>query len=105
MPVFLVVAVLSGCGPEDPCARAERTSVTFPDKIAACQMIAAPSFDPSTCKASLTSCTHADEAAITSYFDCLDKLPTCTVASDFTSAVLACANHMSALTPGCFGQP
>ncbi len=105
MRVTLLLAVCLAACAADPCARAEQTTVDFPAKIRACQAIAPPVFDATTCKASLATCTPADEAAIASYFDCLDKLPVCTVASDFTAAVLACDNHMSALSAGCFSQP
>jgi hypothetical protein len=103
--VTLLLAVCLAACAADPCARAEQTTVDFPPKIGGCQAIAPPVFDPTSCKASLKTCTPSDEAAITSYFDCLDQLPVCTVASDFTAAVLACANHLNALTPGCFAQP
>jgi hypothetical protein len=94
---------VTACG-LDVCARSEAAARDFPKKVAACQQIPTPAFDMSACSSSVESCSDADLKVITGYFDCLEGLPTCTVANEFTAAVLACANRMTTVSSGCFSQ-
>ncbi len=103
MRAFALLVALCACG-NDVCSRSERASQDFPKKVSACQAIPTPTFDAETCSSSVESCTGADLTTISGYFDCLDRLPTCTVANEFTAAVLACANRMTTVSPGCFSQ-
>jgi hypothetical protein len=98
-----LLLVLTACA-GDVCARSEKAASDFPTKVAACQQLPSPRFDLAACTASVQSCTDADLTVIDGYFDCLERLPTCTVADEFTAAVLTCANRMTTVSPGCFSQ-
>lgn len=104
--VGVVVAVASlGCA--DVCQRAQALNSRFPDTHAACfanGSLERASFDAGACSTSMKQCSDADEAAISTYLECLERLPACTpeTKDDFASSFLNCASGMTNLSEGCF---
>jgi uncharacterized protein YceK len=100
-----VALLLAGCG--SLCARADAAAKTFTTKAMRCGATAPKAaFDRQACEASMGQCSSQDTAIIDAYFDCLEKLPTCDpdAPATFSAAVLACANPMQGVSPGCFVQ-
>lgn len=103
--VTLLGLTLTGC--LEVCARAEVLNADFPVRHQACfpdGTLQNARFDLEQCDESMKGCTATDEESIQDYFDCIDRLPTCTAENKatFNDAFLKCAQGMTAVTPGCF---
>jgi hypothetical protein len=98
-------AALAFVACQDVCQRAEAVANDFAKK--SCGSGSTMPFDVVTCQASLAHCTNRDLAALQDWYDCLERLPTCTEATSatFSAQVLGCAGHMAQLSTGCFRQP
>jgi hypothetical protein len=105
--LFLTLVALAATGCLDVCGRAELLNKEFQKRHSQCfpegTLPNAP-FSADACDASMKACSKTDEAALQTYFDCLDRLPVCTAQtkSTFNDKFLECAKRMNQLSQGCF---
>jgi hypothetical protein len=97
--------LLTACA--DVCERGELLSRTFPERHAACfapDTLPGPAFDSAACDTSMRACSKTDETALHQYFDCVEQLPVCTMATRmaFNEKFLKCASGMNRISEGCF---
>ena len=100
----LLALALSGCA--DVCQHAETVAKSFAARSNSYTRVGTlSSFDVTACQASLEQCSNEDLQLIRAWYDCLERLPTCTTqtSTEFSNRVLACASHMQ-LSEGCFKQ-
>ena len=111
----LVVAAfavaLAACGGSSPTAPASLcndftpTATSVQSKAAPCSAGTTPVTLPSTqeCTAALTQCNDADRQLLRNFLDCLNALPTCSLATatTFLDRINACTTPLGALTTAC----
>jgi hypothetical protein len=103
--VAFAASLFLGCG--TLCDRAHSTAASFTQKALPCGATdRTPDFSRAACESGIASCTERDRQTIVSYLDCLDRLPACEPgkASEFSAAVLACADPMVGVAERCFWQ-
>ncbi|MDP1822741.1 MAG: hypothetical protein Q8L48_05855 [Archangium sp.] len=103
--VTVVVLLFTACA--DVCERGAAINKSFSERHAACyaeSTLPGAPFDTAKCDDSMNACSTQDETALHTWFDCVERLPTCTPATRaaFNEKSLACANGMGQLTDGCF---
>lgn len=101
--LFLLSACMSVC------ERGAALNKSFPVRQAACfaeGTLPSPPFDSAKCDDSMNACTAADQAALHTYFDCVERLPVCTdgTRAAFSDSFLGCATRLGQLSDGCFKQ-
>jgi hypothetical protein len=102
---LLTLVLLTGCA--NVCERGELLNKSFTERHAACyppDTLPGTPFDAKACDTSMSACTKTDETALHQYFDCVERLPTCTSATraDFNEKFLKCASGMNQISDGCF---
>lgn len=102
---LLTLLFLTACA--DVCERGELLSKSFPERHTACfapDTLPGPAFDLKACDTSMSACSKSDEQALHDYFDCVERLPTCTqpTRAAFNEKFLKCATGMNRISDGCF---
>jgi hypothetical protein len=104
--LFSTLMLTTGC--MSVCERAAALNKSFQVRQAACfaEGTLSQPFDATKCNDSMNACTAADQTALQTYFDCVERLPVCNSGNRaaFSDSFLGCATRLGTLSEGCFKQ-
>lgn len=103
---FIIALAVIACGSsgDDICGNLGAALNGFITKATPCtQQPPVIPFTAAQCNAALARCTDADKNLIKGLTNCLNALPTCTMATQaaWATQVQTCANNAATLSPAC----